>query len=80
MIAWPTVWLKPRAGVGPYSTVLSPVVSVHHAKVIVVVNASGFSLGIWMDVPRRGGRGARPYTFEPPRGKAKRMRADSMRT
>src|SRR2546422_10489874 len=42
--AWGTVWLKPRAGVGPYSTVLSPAVSVHHAIVMVLVIASGFSM------------------------------------
>src|SRR5438067_5649297 len=36
--------LKPRAGVGPYSTVLSPAVSVHQAIVMVLVSASGFSM------------------------------------
>src|SRR2546422_4198746 len=39
-----TVWLKPRTGVGPYSTVLAPAVSVHQAIVMVLVSASGFSM------------------------------------
>src|SRR2546427_9493624 len=44
--AWGTVWLKGRTGVGvgPYSTVLSPAVSVHQAIVMVLVSASGFSM------------------------------------
>jgi hypothetical protein len=43
-----TVTEDPSAVVRPYSTVLSPVVSVHHSMVMVLVSASGF----WMKGPR----------------------------